>query len=215
MQGRKGRGDASKLRWRAKAPPGWSTRLACCFRRLAGNTAWRLRKHTRSPNLDVIKSARHSRTHEHRVSAASRLRQHASRVLHPEAATRLHAHCSALSSRMRPGSQPRPSLKLLVRVYSRISTRPLPLCSTSIGRPSFGKMLSVRALHEPSPSRCGCTGEQVETDILRRARAALAEQAPPARLPDGTRCTSAEKCARPAHASPPPPRTTAQYRREK
>ena len=84
------RADASKLRWRARATLGWSTRLACCFRRLAGNTARRLRKHTGFPNLCVFKSACRSQTHARRVSAASRRRQHASRVLHPEASARRH-----------------------------------------------------------------------------------------------------------------------------
>ena len=75
---------ASKSRWRPRASPGWSTRLACCFRRPAGNTPSRMRNHTGSANRCALKSARHSRTHAHRASAASRRRPHASRMLHPE-----------------------------------------------------------------------------------------------------------------------------------
>ena len=93
------RANASKLRWRATATPGWSTRLACCFRRLAGNTAWRLRKHTGFPNLCVFKSACRSQTHARRVSAASSRRQHASRVLHPEASARRHCDFDASALR--------------------------------------------------------------------------------------------------------------------
>jgi hypothetical protein len=62
---------------------GWSTRLACCFRRPAGNTSQRLRTHAGRPNRRVFQSERRPETHARRVSAASGRRQHASRVLHP------------------------------------------------------------------------------------------------------------------------------------
>ena len=62
--------------------PGWSTRLACCFRRLAGFTATRMSTHAGLPNLCAYRSGRCSRTQTLRVSAAGRRRRHASRVLH-------------------------------------------------------------------------------------------------------------------------------------
>ena len=108
------RANASKLRWRATATPGWSTRLACCFRRLAGNTARRLRKHTGFPNLCVFKSACRSQTHARRVSAASRRRQHASRVLHPEASAR--RHCVLMRQ---PCAIPFPATRLAQPLLSR------------------------------------------------------------------------------------------------
>jgi len=54
----------------------------------SGNTSQRMCNHAGFTKLNVIKSARRSRTHDHRVFAASRRRQRASRVLHPDAAAR-------------------------------------------------------------------------------------------------------------------------------
>ena len=171
------RADASKLRWRARATLGWSTRLACCFRRLAGNTARRLRKHTGFPNLCVFKSACRSQTLARRVSAASRRRQHASRVLHPEFSARRHCDfdASALPSGLAPSMRGQNCNGMLNRpATARWPAESSPRQAHAVLRAKRTLRADAgirRALVRPiefagrSPRRSACVvGEQLRTD---------------------------------------------------
>ncbi len=133
-------GNASKTCWCPVRLPGGARELACCSRRLAGNTPLRKRNHTGHPNLCVFKFICRTETHTHRclrrVAADSTRVACSTRELPPDARREFNARILAVRE------------KWTVRAFTSAATCSLLFSRVTIAR---GEDHRLHPVH-PRPS---------------------------------------------------------------